>query len=94
MQARVQELEKLLEEKDNACLRGFNSGYSKSQGEDVLSAQRPFNQASVKRINAPRIPPADQRASASTLSRGFDVGSPLKKVPDNTFKLPGFREVR
>lgn len=93
MQTRVQELEKILEEKDNACLRGLNRGNSKSQGEDVLSAQRPFNQAGAKRINAPRTHPLDQPVSASTPSRGWDIASPQGKVPDNMFKLPGFREV-
>jgi hypothetical protein len=93
MQARVQELEKLLEEKDNACLRGLNRGYSKSQGDDVLSAQRLSNQAGATQINAPRTSLSDQPARASTLSHGWDVASPQGKVPDIVFKLPGFGEV-
>ena len=93
MQARVQELEKLVEEKDNACLRGLNRGNSKSQNEDVLSAQRPFNQVGAKRINAPRTPPSNQSVSGSTVSRGWDIASPQETVPDHMFKLPGFREV-
>ncbi|KAG0624215.1 hypothetical protein M758_3G231900 [Ceratodon purpureus] len=92
MKARVQELEKLVEEKDNACLRGLNRGNSKSQNEDVLSAQRPFNQVGAKRINAPRTPPSNQSVSGSTVSRGWDIASPQETVPDHMFKLPGFRE--
>lgn len=93
MQARVQELEKLLEEKDNACLRGLNRGYLKSQGEDVLSAQRPLNQADAKGINEPRTLPSDQFATASTLSRGWKIASTEGKLQENTFKLTGFRQV-
>lgn len=41
MQIRVQEFEKLLEEKDNACLRGLNRGYSKSQGANGWDTASP-----------------------------------------------------
>lgn len=92
MKARVQELEKLLEEKDNACLRRLNGGYLKSQGEDVLSPQRPVNQAGAIGINEPRTPPSDQSASAGTSSRGRNIASTEGKLPENTFKLTGFRQ--
>jgi len=93
MQARVQELERLLEEKDNTCLRGLNRGHLKSQGESVLSAQRLLNQAGAKGINEPRALPSDQSASASTLSRGRNIAPTEGKLQENMFKLTGFGQV-
>lgn len=93
MQARVQELEKLLEEKDNALLRGLNKGNLKLRREDEGS-RTPLNHAGAKGINEPRTPPSNQYATVSTgFSRRGNI--PLKEgnVQENTFKLNEPRQV-
>lgn len=90
--ARVQELEKILEEKDHACLRDLSKSSLKTQGDD-RSANRPLNnQTGSKRINAPRISLSDRPASDSAVSRVQDIDLQQDIVPDNLFKVSGSRQ--
>lgn len=86
MQARVQELEKLLEEKDNALLRGLNRGNLKSR-EDEVSSRPPLNHAGTKGINEPRTLPSNQYATVSTGFSRRIIPSKEGKVQEDTFKL-------